>query len=56
MAKRGRPFMENPRNNRIEIRMNDKEAEQFKRICKSLGMNRSDAVRTLFENYEKNMK
>lgn len=56
MAKRGRPFSENPRTNRVEIRMNEKEAELLDRIGKEFGMNRADTVRKLAEDHEKNMK
>lgn len=56
MAKRGRPFSENPRTNRVEIRMNEKEAELLDRIGKDFGMNRPDTIRKLAEDYEANKK
>lgn len=54
--KRGRPAIEDPRDNVYRIRLNDEENERLLKISKEFGMNRPDTIRTLLENYEKSMK
>lgn len=44
--KLGRPFTENPRKHKIEIRMNDEELTQLDFCCQQLGDNRSNLLRT----------
>lgn len=55
-GKIGRPFAENPRTNRVEIRLNKNENERLERISKDFGMGRADAVRKLLEDYDKKGK
>ena len=56
MARRGRPTVEDPRDNQYRIRLNDEENERLIRISKDFGMSKSDTVRKLLENYENHMK
>ena len=53
MAKRGRPFSENPRNKEFRMRLSDEEYEKLDKVRKDLCMSRADTVRTLLGNYEK---
>lgn len=53
MAKRGRPFKEDKRNNRCEIRLNDEEAKMLTSVSKKLCMGRADTIRTLIEKFDK---
>lgn len=56
MARRGRPPIEDPRDNQYRIRLNDEENERLIRISKDFGMSKSDTVRRLIEEHEKKMK
>ena len=53
MARRGRPVDPNARRDKLIIRLNKDEANRLDAVSKSLGMNRSDTIRTLVENHEK---
>lgn len=56
MAKRGRPFLEDPRDNQYRLRLNDEENEKLMKISKDFGMRVPDTIRRLIEEHEKNMK
>lgn len=45
MAKRGRPFSENPKRAKITVRMTDEEYDRLKRTSKENGMTILDYVR-----------
>ena len=53
MAGRGRPFVEDPRNKGHRLRMNNDEMDRLNRVSKDLGMSKSDTLRKLVEDYEK---
>lgn len=52
MAKRGRPFKEDPRKNQYRLRLNDVEHSRLVNLSKTTGMSRSDVLRTALEKYE----
>lgn len=56
MAKRGRPFSENPRTREFRMRLSDEEYDRLTKISKDMGMSRADAVRKLAEDREKMVK
>lgn len=56
MARRGRPTVEDPRDNLYRIRLNDEENERLVKISKDFGMRVPDTIRKLLENYETNKK
>ena len=56
MSKRGRPPVENPRVIKQFVRLNEEENARLDRVSKDMCMGRADTIRTLLENYEKNMK
>lgn len=56
MGKVGRPVDPNAKRKNYILRMNDDEAKRLENVSKDLGMKRSDAIRTLVERYEKDMK
>lgn len=49
MARRGRPFVEDRRDKKYMIRVNDVEEEMLNYICKVTGMGRADVFRTALE-------
>ena len=53
MAKRGRPVDPNSRRDQLVVRLNKDEINRLDAIGKSMGMNRSDTIRTLVETHEK---
>lgn len=53
MAKKGRPFIEDPRNKHCMIRINDKEDSILKECCKLTGMKQADVFRTALERLHK---
>lgn len=52
MARRGRPTIEDPRDNQYRIRLNDEENERLVKISKDFGMRVPDTIRKLLEDYE----
>ena len=54
MAGRGRPFVDDPRDKGLKVRMNNEEFDRLNRVCKDLGMSKTDTMRKLLEDYEKN--
>lgn len=52
MARRGRPTVEDPRDNQYRIRLNDEENERLVKISKDFGMRVPDTIRKLLEDYE----
>lgn len=53
MAGRGRPRVDDLRDKEPRIRMNSEEMDRLNRVAKDMGMNKSDTVRKLIEDYEK---
>jgi len=56
MAGHGRPRVEDLRDKQYRLRLNNEETSKLNQICKDFGMNKSDTVRKLIEDYEKNKK
>ena len=50
MAKRGRPFSDNPKRSKITVRMTDEEYERLKKSSKENGMTVLDYVRDAINN------
>lgn len=48
--KKGRPALENPRKEGYRLRMNSEESKKLIDICKSTGMTKADALRTVIED------
>ena len=48
--KRGRPTLEDPRVNRISLRMSSEELAKLEELCKKTGKRKSDILRISVEN------
>lgn len=53
MAKRGRPFSDDPKDKIVAVRMNCDEVKMLEKACKLAGMNKTDTIRTAIENLYK---
>lgn len=53
MAGHGRPRVDDPRDKGHRVRMNNDEMDRLIRVSKDLGMSKSDTLRKLVEDYEK---
>ena len=53
MAGRGRPFAADPRDIQYRLRLSKKESDILNRVSKACGMSKSDTLRKLIEDYEK---
>lgn len=57
MGKAGRPFLDDPRKDKLIIRLNSKESDMLNQLCKQTGMSKSDAIRHVVEKtVRENMK
>lgn len=52
MAKRGRPFSEDPRCNNVLVRMTDDEFEKLGELSKDAGVNMADYIRKQIGMYD----
>lgn len=52
MAKRGRPFSEDPKRAKVTVRFTDREYERLQQASKNRGMSALDYIRTLIEEKE----
>lgn len=60
MGRRGRPFVEDKRNKKCMVRINDAEDRMLSETCKMTGMGQADVLRTalrlLHDTEKKRMK
>lgn len=56
MSNAGRPVKADAKRKNFIFRMNDEDRKRLERVSGDMRMNRSDTIRKLMEDYEKNMK
>lgn len=52
MAKRGRPFSEDPKRAKVTVRFTDREYERLQQASRKQGLSTLDYIRTLIEEKE----